>query len=98
MTTLGLIDPELYAATRAAIDEARERVDALQAAGRTVPKNHKVGEVSTFECGLPNISTPLFPNVEDYAHVFGLARGDYFAISYDELPELQTLIALARSR
>jgi hypothetical protein len=47
---------------------------------------------------LPNIHTPAFANVENYSHVFGLQAGRYHAVGYDELPKLQALLELARSR
>jgi hypothetical protein len=92
------IDQELFEATRAAVAEAHDRVRALQESGKSLPKGHKVPDLSEFDCGLPSISTPLFDNVIDYGRVFGPVAGEFVLCSYDELPALQRLIELARTR
>ena len=93
-----VMDPELFDATVAAIAEAQERIDGLLEAGRSMPLDHRVGEIRVFECGLPQIDMPFSDNVIDYRRVFGPEGGSYYAVGYDELPRLQALFEVARSR
>jgi len=91
-------DPELFAATTAAVLEARERAVAHRDAGGYLPRRSDFPTLSSFDAGQPNISRGVGTKVIEWDRLFGPKANSLVAIAYEDLPKTQELIALARGR
>jgi Apea-like HEPN len=93
-------DVELWDLVRGVINEAREHVRELRRTGEYIGRHFNFPELGVFESGFPNVSHDR--SVEsapiDYSSPFGLTRGRWTKVAYDELPSLLKLFDYARER
>jgi len=93
------VSAALWELTRAAVMACASAADAYLARGGWAPR-WRLATVDTFASGWPNLSRPFGASRDSapvqHARLFGQTRGQLVPISYDDVPELVTLIEHVR--